>query len=93
MSDKIKTWLYIVSSILVIGVVAYLAISLLIYLIPILLVIFIIFKVKGYIDRRKSSGANVKYNTQYKSTYESKISDIDSSNAEVIDVEYEDINK
>lgn len=93
MNDKIKTWLYIVSSILVIGVVAYLAISLLIYLIPILLVIFIIFKVKGYIDRRKNSRSNSKYDTQYKPTYESKISDIDSSNAEVIDVEYEDINK
>ncbi len=93
MNDKIKTWLYIVSSILVIGIVGYLAISLLIYLIPVLVVIFIIFKIKGYIDRKKGNSSNNEYETKYKPTYDSKISDIDNSNGEVIDVEYEDVNK
>lgn len=93
MNDKIKTWLYIVGSILVIGIVGYLAISLLVYLIPVLVVIYIIFKVKGYIDRRKSTNSNSQYANQYKSTYESKISDMDNTTGEVIDVEYEDVNK
>lgn len=93
MNDKIKTWLYIVGSILVIGIVGYLAISLLVYLIPVLVVIYIIFKVKGYIDRRKSTNTNSKYTNEYKSNYDSKISDIDNTIGEVIDVEYEDVNK
>jgi len=93
MNDKIKTWLYIVASILVIGVVGYLAISLLIYLIPVLVVIYIIFKIKGYIGRRKGTSSKREYKTQYKTTYDTKIDDADNSYGEVIDVEYEDVNK
>ena len=55
MNDKIKTWLYIMSTIIVIGVVGYLAINLLIFLIPVIFVLFIIFKIKGYIDTKKKA--------------------------------------
>lgn len=92
MNDKIKTWLYIAISIIVIGVVGYLAINLLIFLIPVIIVLFIIFKVKEYIDRKKSTNSTVSYTSEYKSSFDNKRDDIDST-GEVIDVDYEDVNK
>ena len=93
MSDRIKTWLYALGSLVVIGVVAYLAFNLLIYLIPVLVVIYIIFKIKNYIEGKKRTNSTINNTTQYKSSYDSKIEDVDSSNGEVIDVDYEDVNK
>lgn len=90
MSNQIKTWLYIISTILVVAIVGVLAIKLLWFLLPVIIILYIIFKIKGYIDRKKSSNSTVNYT---KSSYDNKIDDIDNSNAEVIDVDYEDVNK
>lgn len=93
MSDRIKSWIYILCSIVVIGVVGYLAINLLFYLIPVLIVIYIFFKIKGYIDKKKGTNSTINYTSEYKSSYDKKIDDIDNSNNEVIDVDYEEVNK
>lgn len=93
MNDKIKTWLYIMSTILVIGIVGYLAFKLLILFIPVIIVLYIIFKIKGYIDRKNSTNSTVNETYEYTSSYDNKIDDIDESAGEVIDVDYEDVNK
>ena len=93
MNDRIKTWLYILTSILVVGVVGYLAINLLIFLIPVLVVIYIIFKIKGYVSKKSKPNSKINYEEKHKSSYDSKIDSIDNSHTEVIDVEYEDVNK
>ncbi|MDV4152304.1 hypothetical protein R0131_15875 [Clostridium sp. AL.422] len=93
MNDRIKTWIYIICSILVIGIVGYLALNLLIFLIPVLIVIFIIFKIKGYIDGKKRTKSANNSTYQYKSYNDNKVESIDNSNSEVIDVDYEDVDK
>lgn len=93
MNDKIKTWLYILSSILVIGVVGYLAFQLLLFLIPVIIVLYIVFKIKGYIDRKNRTNSTGKDTYEYTPSYDNKIDDIDEPVGEVIDVDYEDVNK
>ncbi len=93
MNDRIKSLFYIISSILVVGIVGYLAINLLIYLIPVLIVIYVIFKIKGYINKRKSTNSTMNYTYDNKSANNSSIDDIYNSNDKVIDVEYEDVKK
>lgn len=90
MNNQIKTWLYIISTVLVVAIVGVLAIKLLWFLLPVIVILYIIFKIKGYIDRKKRTNSTVNYT---KSSYDNKIDDIDNSNAEVIDVDYEDVNK
>lgn len=90
MNYKFKNWLYILISILVIGVVATLAIKLLVYLIPVLIVVYIILKVKEYIERKNNISSKRRNEFQYRPDYDVKI---DNSNGEVIDVDYEDVNK
>ena len=94
MNNGIKTWLYIIISILAIGAVGYLAINLLIYLIPVLVVIYIIFKIKGYFERKSNKASRKKdYTFNHKSSYDIKAGNIDNSNPKVIDVDYEEIKK
>lgn len=93
MNNQIKTWLYIISTILVVAIVGVLAIKLLWFLLPVIIVLYIIFKIKGYIDRKNNTNSTVNYKSEYKASYDNKIDDIDDSNGEVIDVDYEDVNK
>ena len=93
MNDRIKTWLYLIISISVIGIVGYLAINLLIYLIPVLVVIYIIFKINGYIKRKTRPNSTTDYTSNYKSSYDIKAENVDTFNSEVIDVDYEDVKK
>ena len=93
MSDRIKIWLYALGSLVVFGLVAYLAFNLLIFLIPILIVIYIVFKIKSYLEGKKRTNSTINSKTQHKASYDSRIENIDNSNGEVIDVDYEDVNK
>ncbi|WP_288221101.1 hypothetical protein [uncultured Clostridium sp.] len=94
MSDKIKSWLFIVSTILIIGIVGVLAFKILLFLLPILLVIYIIFKIKGYIDRKSEKKRKINYTYEYKTSYNNEsMENVDDSVGEVIDVDYEDVDK
>ena len=94
MSDKIKSWLFIVSTILIIGIVGVLAFKILLFLLPILLVIYIIFKIKGYIDRKSEKNRTINYTYEYKTSYiNESMENVDDSVGEVIDVDYEDVDK
>ena len=96
MSNGLKTGLYIVGTVLVIGVVASLAIQLLIWVLPIILGLYIFFKIKGYIDNKKGkSSSSTSYNSRAKSNFSNDYSTNadDDSVGEVVDVEYEDVNK
>lgn len=91
MSDNIKNWLYILGTILVIGMVGVLAFKILWFLLPIIIILYIIFKVKGYFERKNKTSSSVNYTSEYKSYYTNE--DIDDSVGKVIDVDYEDVNK
>ena len=94
MSDKIKSWLFIVSTILIIGIVGVLAFKILLFLLPILLVIYIIFNIKGYIDRKSENKRTINYTYEYKTSYNNEsMENVDDSVGEVIDVDYEDVDK
>lgn len=93
MNYKIRNWLYIICSILIIGVVGYLAINLLLILIPVLVVIYIIFKIKGYFQGKSKESTKKDYTFNNKSYYDTKNEDVDDYNSEVIDVDYEDVKK
>ncbi len=95
MNSGLKTGLYIVGSFLIIGLVASIAIKLLIWLLPIILVLYVIFKIKEYFSSKigkNSSDTNYtsEFNTNFSDEYSTKS---DDSSSEVIDVEYEDISK
>ncbi len=94
MSNGLKTGLYIVSTVLVVGVIAVLAVKLLVWVLPIILGLYIFFKIKGYINNKKGkSSSSTSYNsgaqTNFSNDYSTKV---DDSVGEVIDVEYEDVN-
>ena len=94
MSDKIKFWLFIVSTILIIGIIGVIAFNILVFLLPILFVLYVIFKIKVYIERRSKKNSTTTYNYEYKTSYNSEsIENIDDSVVEVIDVDYEDVDK
>lgn len=91
MSDSIKSLLYIVGTILVIGIVGVLAFKLLLLLLPVIIALWVIFKVKNYFGRKSRTNSTVNYTSEYKSSYTNE--NIDDSVGEVIDVDYEDVNK
>lgn len=96
MNNKLKSWLYIIGGIFIIGIVATLAMKLLFWLLPIIIVLYVIYKIKEYIDikRGKKSNSNINYKSQSKSNYNNDfVGKVDDSAGEVIDVEYQDINK
>ena len=91
MSDNIKNWLYILGTILVTGMVVTLAFKILWFLLPIIIVLYFIFIVKGYFERKNKTSSSVNYTSEYKTYYTNE--NIDDSVGKVIDVDYEDINK
>lgn len=94
MSDKIKSWLFIVSAILIIGILGVLAFNILLFLLPILFALYIIFKIKGYVERKSKKNGTINYTSEYKTSYNSEsIGKVDDSIVEVIDVDYEDVDK
>lgn len=91
MNSGLKTGLYIIGSFLIIGLVASVAIQLLIWILPIIVVLYVILKISKYFSGKIGR-------TNYTSEFDSNFSDenstkIDDSSNEVIDVEYEDISK
>lgn len=92
MSYKIKTWLYIISGILLIGMVTVLTVNILLALLPFIVALYIFFKIKNYFARKKNNSEN-SYNREYKKTDNSISNNVDDTFGEVIDVDYEDINK
>lgn len=95
MNSGLKTGLYIIGSFLIIGLVASVAIQLLIWILPIIVVLYVILKISKYFSGKIGRNSN---NTNYTSGFDSNFSDenstkIDDSSNEVIDVEYEDISK
>lgn len=93
MSSKLINWLYIIGSIVAVGVVAYLAIQLLIVLIPILILVYVFFKVKNYFTLKKYNKSQSKdYTEKYTSNHYEDIN-VDEEVGQVIDVEYEDVEK
>ncbi len=94
MSDKIKFWLFIVGTILIIGIIGVIAFNILLFLLPILFALYVIFKIKGYIESRSKKNRTTTYNYEYKTSYNSEnIENIDDSVVDVIDVDYEDVDK
>jgi beta-lactamase regulating signal transducer with metallopeptidase domain len=96
MSNGLKTGLYIVSTVLVVGLITVLAVQLLVWVLPIILGLYIFFKIKGYINNKKGkSSSSTSYNSESKSNYSNNYSTNadDDSVGEVIDVEYQDVNK
>lgn len=96
MNRNLKFALYFIITILVIGVVAGLFIRLLPYLLAAILVMWIIFKIRGYFTKNKKSDYNREYEETY--TYESgdnntTSSDDDFDTSKAIDVDYEEIDK
>ncbi|MDU5109286.1 MAG: hypothetical protein E6248_02485 [Clostridium sp.] len=91
MSEKIKTWLYIIFGIILIGIVASLAFKLLFFLLPIIIVLYIFFKVRNYFRKGNSSSTN-SYTREYKKPDNNIVSSVDDTVGEVIDVDYEDVN-
>lgn len=91
MSDSIKSFLYIIGTILVIGIVGVLAFKLLLLLLPVIIALWVIFKVKNYFGRKNRTNSTTNYTSEYKSSYTNER--IDDSIGEVIDVDYEDVNK
>lgn len=95
MNRNLKFALYFIITILVIGVVAKVFITLLPFLLAIILVMWIIFKVRGYFTKNKKSDYNSEYEETY--TYESHdnnaSSDDDFDTSKAIDVDYEEVDK
>ncbi|WWU65850.1 hypothetical protein QJR26_05655 [Clostridium baratii] len=97
MNRNLKFALYFIITILVIGVVAGLFIRLLPYLLAAILVMWIIFKIRGYFTKNKKSDYNREYEETY--TYESHDNNTTSSDdddfdtSKAIDVDYEEIDK
>ena len=97
MNRNLKFALYFIITILVIGVVAGLFIRLLPYLLAAILVMWIIFKIRGYFTKNKKNDYNREYEETYKyeshdnNTISSDDDDFDTSKA--IDVDYEEIDK
>lgn len=98
MNRNLKFALYFIITILVIGVVAGLFIRLLPYLLAAILVMWIIFKIRGYFTKNKKSDYNREYEESY--TYESRYNNTTSSandddfdTSKAIDVDYEEVDK
>ena len=97
MNRNLKFALYFIITILVIGVVAKVFITLLPFLLAAILVMWIIFKVRGYFTKNKKSDYNREYEETY--TYESHYNnttssdDYDFDTSKAIDVDYEEIDK
>ena len=99
MNRNLKFALYFIITILVIGVVAKVFITLLPFLLVAILVMWIIFKIRGYFNKNKKSDYNREYEEPY--TYESHDNNTTSSTnydddfdtSKAIDVDYEEVDK
>lgn len=93
MNSTIKTWLYIIGSFLVVGILAFLALQLLFWAIPIILILYVFFKIKRYFkkdNKKNNEYINNEKTYERKSTSNYTESDVEG---EVIDVDYQDVNK
>ena len=96
MGSNFKSWLYIIGGMFIIGTITVLAIQLLVWALPIMLVLYVIYKLKRYINIKGVKKSNNNFNNTYqkKSNYNSDyVGKVDDSIGEIIDVEYQDINK
>ncbi|ASW42499.1 hypothetical protein [Clostridium isatidis] len=96
MNNRFKTGLYIMSGILVLWIILNLAIKILVWLLPFILVLYLIFIIKRYIERKRNKYLNeMKYNSKDDDIdlIESNSNIIDDSITEVIEVEYTELDK
>jgi len=96
MNNRFKTGLYIMSGILVLWIILNLAIKILVWLLPFILVLYLIFIIKRYIERKRNKYLNeMEYNSKDDDIdlIESNSNIIDDSITEVIEVEYTELDK
>lgn len=96
MNNRFKTGLYIMSGILVLWIILNLAIKILVWLLPFILVLYLIFIIKRYIERKRNKYLNeMKYNSKDDDIdlIKSNSNIIDNSITEVIEVEYTELDK
>ncbi|MGL5381570.1 hypothetical protein [Clostridium sp.] len=85
-----KNWLYIIGGFLIVGIIATFAIQLLIWALPIILALYIFFKLKNWFSSKKAKTPSGGY-TNYTSVNSKE--DISTEDVgEVIDVDFEDVN-
>ena len=95
MKDTMGRILYLLASVCIFVLIAVFAVNLIIYLVPIILGIYIIYKLYGFIKNKfkKDDDMNIEYKDYIKEQREEYYAQSDNENAKVIDVEYEEVKK
>ena len=95
MKDTMGRILYLLVSVFIFVLIATFAINLIVYLIPIILGIYIIYKLYGFIKNKfkKDDDINIEYKEYIKEQREEYYTGADDETAKVIDVEYEEVKK
>lgn len=95
MKDTMGRILYLLLSVFIFVLIATFAINLIVYLIPIILGIYIIYKLYGFIKNKfkKDDDINIEYKDYIKEQRKEYYAESDDETAKVIDVEYEEVKK
>lgn len=93
MKDAMGRILYLLGSIVIFVLIAIFAFNLIRYLVPIILIIYLIYKLYGFIKGKfkKDDDINIEYKGYTEEQRHENYSELDEENTEVIDVEYEEI--
>ncbi|WP_300382402.1 hypothetical protein [Clostridium sp.] len=95
MKNSMGKILYLLGSVFIFVLITTFAVRLIVYLLPIIAIIYLIYKLYGFIKRKFKKDDNInieykEYSDEQKGEYDSEI---DDENTEIIDVEYEEIDK
>lgn len=95
MKDTMGRILYLLVSVFIFVLIATFAVNLIVYLVPIVLGIYIIYKLYGFIKNKfkKDDDINIEYKGYTEKQREEYYPEVDDENAKVIDVEYEEVKK
>lgn len=95
MKDTMGRILYLLVSVFIFILIATFAVNLIVYLVPIILGIYIIYKLYGFIKSKfkKEDDINIEYKDYIKEQKEEYYPEADDESVKVIDVEYEEIKK
>lgn len=95
MKDKAGRILYLLASIFIFVLILVFAVNLIVYLVPIILGIYIIYKLYGFIKNKfkKHDDINIEYKNYTVKESKEYYPKVDDENSKVIDVEYEEIKK
>ena len=93
MKDSMGKILYLIGSVIIFVLIATFAVKLIVYLLPIIAVIYLIYKLYGFIKGKvkKDDDINIEYKGYAEEQRDNNYSELDEENTEVIDVEYEEI--